>query len=335
MVRAPCCEKMGLKKGPWTPEEDQILINYIQQYGHGNWRALPKHAGLLRCGKSCRLRWTNYLRPDIKRGNFTREEEDTIIKLHEMLGNRWSAIATRLPGRTDNEKKNVWHTHLKKRLKQNPVGIPEIKRRSIDMISRVDQESKTEPELVNLSNLVGFESREGIEYRPISPQQCSSSEISSVTTGDDAINNMSSMKVEPSDDFLEMDENFWWSLRKRKELVLMDFVLIIGCGAMTHDAKSCMKRPRKVGAKRTNKHIAPDENIESFELDYDGKRDRWNGYDTSNYARVVERHETRDAARRKHLKEQQLKKLEEKNSKRNDEALASDEKIKPKLARPI
>ncbi|KAJ9176437.1 hypothetical protein P3X46_011747 [Hevea brasiliensis] len=209
MVRAPCCEKMGLKKGPWTPEEDQILINYIQQYGHGNWRALPKHAGLLRCGKSCRLRWTNYLRPDIKRGNFTREEEDTIIKLHEMLGNRWSAIAARLPGRTDNEIKNVWHTHLKKRLKQNPVGIPEIKRRSIDMISRVDPESKTEPELVNLSNLVGFESCEGIEYRPISPQQCSSSEISSVTTGDDAINNMSSMKVEPSDDFLEMDENFW------------------------------------------------------------------------------------------------------------------------------
>nr|GMD77283.1 myb-related protein Myb4-like [Ipomoea batatas] len=89
MVRAPCCEKMGLKKGPWTPEEDQILVSYIQKNGHGNWRALPKQAGLLRCGKSCRLRWTNYLRPDIKRGNFTKEEEDTIIQLHEMLGNRY------------------------------------------------------------------------------------------------------------------------------------------------------------------------------------------------------------------------------------------------------
>ncbi|KAL9227596.1 hypothetical protein vseg_003269 [Gypsophila vaccaria] len=116
MVRAPCCEKMGLKKGPWTPEEDQILINYIRLHGHNNWRALPKQAGLLRCGKSCRLRWTNYLRPDIKRGNFTQEEEETIIKLHELLGNRWSAIAARLPGRTDNEIKNVWHTHLKKKL---------------------------------------------------------------------------------------------------------------------------------------------------------------------------------------------------------------------------
>nr|POE80747.1 myb-related protein myb4 [Quercus suber] len=88
MVRTPCCEKMGLKKGPWTPEEDQVLISYIQTYGHGNWRALPKQAGLLRCGKSCRLRWTNYLRPDIKRGNFSMEEEETIIKLHHILGNR-------------------------------------------------------------------------------------------------------------------------------------------------------------------------------------------------------------------------------------------------------
>ncbi|KAK9146413.1 hypothetical protein Sjap_006316 [Stephania japonica] len=121
MVRAPCCEKMGLKKGPWTSEEDETLIGYIQSFGHGNWRALPKQAGLLRCGKSCRLRWTNYLRPDIKRGNFSKDEEEAIIKLHEMLGNRWSAIAARLPGRTDNEIKNVWHTHLKKRLKANVV----------------------------------------------------------------------------------------------------------------------------------------------------------------------------------------------------------------------
>ncbi|KAK7397348.1 hypothetical protein VNO78_18517 [Psophocarpus tetragonolobus] len=116
MTRTPCCERMGLKKGPWTAEEDQILVSHIQRYGHGNWRALPKQAGLLRCGKSCRLRWINYLRPDIKRGKFSKEEEDTILKLHQILGNRWSAIATSLPGRTDNEIKNFWHTHLKKRI---------------------------------------------------------------------------------------------------------------------------------------------------------------------------------------------------------------------------
>ncbi|KAL9225186.1 hypothetical protein vseg_001136 [Gypsophila vaccaria] len=123
MGRSPCCDKVGLKRGPWTPEEDRVLISFIRQYGHSNWRALPRQAGLLRCGKSCRLRWINYLKPDIKRGNFTKEEEDTIIQLHQMMGNRWSAIAAKLPGRTDNEIKNVWHTHLKKRLnKQN--GTP-------------------------------------------------------------------------------------------------------------------------------------------------------------------------------------------------------------------
>ncbi|KAG6519866.1 myb-related protein Zm1-like [Zingiber officinale] len=114
--RAPCCAKVGLNKGSWTQEEDMRLVAYIHKHGHGNWRALPKLAGLLRCGKSCRLRWINYLRPDIKRGNFTKEEEEAIIKLHGLLGNKWSKIASLLPGRTDNEIKNVWNTHLKKRL---------------------------------------------------------------------------------------------------------------------------------------------------------------------------------------------------------------------------
>uniref|UniRef100_A0A0E0LM58 Uncharacterized protein n=1 Tax=Oryza punctata TaxID=4537 RepID=A0A0E0LM58_ORYPU len=116
MGRAPCCEKSGLKKGPWTPEEDEKLVAYIKEHGQGNWRTLPKNAGLSRCGKSCRLRWTNYLRPDIKRGRFSFEEEEAIIQLHSILGNKWSAIAARLPGRTDNEIKNYWNTHIRKRL---------------------------------------------------------------------------------------------------------------------------------------------------------------------------------------------------------------------------
>ncbi|XP_073133504.1 transcription factor MYB58-like [Henckelia pumila] len=114
--RAPCCDKSKVKKGPWSPAEDLRLINFVQKNGHSNWRALPKQAGLLRCGKSCRLRWINYLSPDVKRGNFTSEEEQTIINLHNSIGNKWSKIASYLPGRTDNEIKNVWNTHLKKRL---------------------------------------------------------------------------------------------------------------------------------------------------------------------------------------------------------------------------
>lgn len=84
----PCCSKVGLKRGPWTPEEDELLANYINKEGEGRWRTLPKRAGLLRCGKSCRLRWMNYLRPSVKRGHIAPDEEDLILRLHRLLGNR-------------------------------------------------------------------------------------------------------------------------------------------------------------------------------------------------------------------------------------------------------
>ncbi|XP_074286572.1 transcription factor MYB30-like [Silene latifolia] len=119
MGRPPCCDKEGVKKGPWTPEEDILLVSYIQENGPGNWRAVPTNTGLLRCSKSCRLRWTNYLRPGIKRGNFTEQEEKMIIHLQALLGNRWAAIASYLPQRTDNDIKNYWNTHLKKKLRKN------------------------------------------------------------------------------------------------------------------------------------------------------------------------------------------------------------------------
>ncbi|KAF2316757.1 hypothetical protein P3X46_026600 [Hevea brasiliensis] len=115
-MRKPCCDKQDTNKGAWSKQEDQKLINYIRKHGEGCWRTLPQAAGLLRCGKSCRLRWTNYLRPDLKRGNFAEDEEDLIIKLHALLGNRWSLIAGRLPGRTDNEVKNYWNSHLRRKL---------------------------------------------------------------------------------------------------------------------------------------------------------------------------------------------------------------------------
>uniref|UniRef100_A0ACD5UEW2 Uncharacterized protein n=1 Tax=Avena sativa TaxID=4498 RepID=A0ACD5UEW2_AVESA len=119
MGRSPCCcHDAGVKKGPWTEEEDRALVEHIQRRGGnvGSWRGLPKASGLNRCGKSCRLRWTNYLRPDIKRGNFTDDEERLIISLHAALGNKWSTIATHLEGRTDNEIKNYWNTHIRKKL---------------------------------------------------------------------------------------------------------------------------------------------------------------------------------------------------------------------------
>ncbi|PIN03928.1 Transcription factor, Myb superfamily [Handroanthus impetiginosus] len=152
MGRSPCCDKMGLKKGPWTLEEDQTLLRYIQEHGHGSWRALPSKAGLRRCGKSCRLRWTKYLRPDIKRGKFSLEEEQTIMQLHALLGNRWSAIATHLPKRTDNEIKNYWNTHLKKRLIK--MGIDPMTHKPKNLAVGCGQSR----EIANISHMAQWES---------------------------------------------------------------------------------------------------------------------------------------------------------------------------------
>ncbi|KAL5699279.1 hypothetical protein ACHQM5_030207 [Ranunculus cassubicifolius] len=117
MGRAPCCDKANVKKGPWAPEEDAKLKTYIDEYGTGgNWIALPQKIGLKRCGKSCRLRWLNYLRPNIKHGGFSEEEDRIICSLYISIGSRWSIIAAQLPGRTDNDIKNYWNTRLKKKL---------------------------------------------------------------------------------------------------------------------------------------------------------------------------------------------------------------------------
>uniref|UniRef100_A0A453HUZ4 Transcription factor MYB21 n=1 Tax=Aegilops tauschii subsp. strangulata TaxID=200361 RepID=A0A453HUZ4_AEGTS len=111
-------EEAELRRGPWTVDEDLTLINYIADHGEGRWNALARAAGLRRTGKSCRLRWLNYLRPDVKRGNFTADEQLLILDLHSRWGNRWSKIAQHLPGRTDNEIKNYWRTRVQKHAKQ-------------------------------------------------------------------------------------------------------------------------------------------------------------------------------------------------------------------------
>ncbi|ONI33086.1 hypothetical protein PRUPE_1G404700 [Prunus persica] len=122
-----------VNRGSWTAEEDQKLAQVIEIHGPKRWKFVATKAGLNRCGKSCRLRWMNYLRPNIKRGNISDQEEDLILRLHRLLGNRWSLIAGRLPGRTDNEIKNYWNSHLSKKIKQ--------RERQNRAVSKAEQES--------------------------------------------------------------------------------------------------------------------------------------------------------------------------------------------------
>ncbi|XP_027338613.1 transcription factor MYB114-like [Abrus precatorius] len=111
-------ETCGEKKRAWSSEEDDILMKYVEVHGEGNWSDLPRRAGLNRCGKCCKVRWLNYLKPAIDRRNISSDEEELIIKLHKLLGNRWSIIAGRLPGRTETEIENFWNIYLSKKVEE-------------------------------------------------------------------------------------------------------------------------------------------------------------------------------------------------------------------------
>nr|QCH41114.1 MYB transcription factor 2 [Dimocarpus longan] len=136
--------KREVNKGAWTAEEDRKLAEVIAIHGPKKWKTIAVKAGLSRCGKSCRLRWMNYLRPNIKRGNISDQEEDLILRLHKLLGNRWSLIAGRLPGRTDNEIKNYWNSHLSKKIKQKSenkqIGVS-TKEKTIEKRRVVEEET--------------------------------------------------------------------------------------------------------------------------------------------------------------------------------------------------
>ncbi|CAI0550038.1 unnamed protein product [Linum tenue] len=234
MARTPYTDKNGLKKGTWTAEEDMRLAAYVAAHGCRNWRRLPKYAGLARCGKSCRLRWLNYLRPDIKRGNFTKEEEAAIVALHESLGNKWSIIATHLPGRTDNEIKNYWNTHVTKKSQPKPATTTDAAQPIVcsSSSSNVDAVSHQQQLSEIISTSIGHESyHDNISRHEITdvevvstpqinehqyclslPQMSAESSSSlSPTTGTDSPNSNSGSSVLITNDFHQCDfgGDFW------------------------------------------------------------------------------------------------------------------------------
>ncbi|GAV87101.1 Myb_DNA-binding domain-containing protein [Cephalotus follicularis] len=156
---------LGVRKGAWTEEEDNLLRQCVEKYGEGKWHQVPLRAGLNRCRKSCRLRWLNYLKPSIKRGGFTADEVDLIIRLHKLLGNRWSLIAGRLPGRTANDVKNNWNSHIHKRVvscKEEVKGkakqitkINVIRPRPLTFKKNVSWSINPSPKMVNIEVQLG------------------------------------------------------------------------------------------------------------------------------------------------------------------------------------
>uniref|UniRef100_A0A0D9V010 Uncharacterized protein n=1 Tax=Leersia perrieri TaxID=77586 RepID=A0A0D9V010_9ORYZ len=128
---AAAADQEEIRRGPWTVEEDAVLAGHVAAHGEGRWNEVARAAGLRRTGKSCRLRWLNYLRPDVRRGDFSPQEQLLILELHFRWGNRWSKIAQHMPGRTDNEIKNYWRTRVQKHAKQLGVDVASARFRDV------------------------------------------------------------------------------------------------------------------------------------------------------------------------------------------------------------
>ncbi|MCD9560912.1 Transcription factor myb48 [Datura stramonium] len=145
------------RRGPWTEEEDVQLVFYVKLFGDRRWDFLAKVSGLKRTGKSCRLRWVNYLNPDLKRGKMTPQEERLVLELHSKWGNRWSRIARKIPGRTDNEIKNYWRTHMRKKAQE------QRKKSSISPSSSFSNSSPSSSSITHEENERNFYDTGGLE----------------------------------------------------------------------------------------------------------------------------------------------------------------------------
>ncbi|XP_054804179.1 transcription factor MYB1-like [Prosopis cineraria] len=143
----------GVRTGRWCKEEDDLLKDCVLKYGEGNWHLIPRRSGLKRCRKSCRLRWLNNLKPDIKRGDFSVDEIDMMIRLHRLLGNRWSLIAGRLPGRTPNDVKNYWNTHTREKGRHYVSSQKrELEEKSEEVTMRRHRQTVIKPRAFRLSS---------------------------------------------------------------------------------------------------------------------------------------------------------------------------------------
>nr|WFP21581.1 MYB4 transcription factor [Osmanthus fragrans] len=205
MVSTP----VGVRKGSWTEEEDNLLRKCIDKYGEGKWHQVPLRAGLNRCRKSCRLRWLNYLRPNIKRGHFTPDEDDLIIRLH----NLWSLISGRLPGRTANDVKNHWNSHVQKKVLAHEEGTRKAQKTTKTTILK--------PRPRTFKRIAPFSSTENMTFEPnisVTDQNLDIPSLSSSKPVDDGCaqwwsNLLDSVKIdgepEPESNAISLDKDIW------------------------------------------------------------------------------------------------------------------------------
>lgn len=117
----------ALVKGPWKEEEDNKLVELVEKFGPKDWSTIASHIQG-RIGKQCRERWFNHLSPEVRKTNWSPEEDRIIIEAHHRLGNKWTAISKLLDGRPANAIKNHWNSTLLKRIQDSNGGMPSIRR---------------------------------------------------------------------------------------------------------------------------------------------------------------------------------------------------------------
>lgn len=137
---AAIADSSQLKRAGWTAEEDEALGRLVERYGQRSWALIAKELPG-RIGKQCRERYHSHLNPEVRKGEWTDEEDELIFKLREKFGNQWAMIARHVPGRTDNAVKNRWYSTMRRQERQQAASSGLSPRSKVKMVKAKPRES--------------------------------------------------------------------------------------------------------------------------------------------------------------------------------------------------